>query len=387
MRWSKRHALALMCTLFATVLVSSVVSDQPNAANSASGATVDKTEKGHIDEWLNTNAKTLNKFGDSIDAQYTGGSPLFDEKTGSTTDLYEYILSKNPSKPWAATPEPKVPEATKEGTKTEDEARRTAAKDEAPSSETPSEDTEEDSGMGMTLIIGAGAAAVVAAVGFFAMNGDGETRRKKGSAVLILGPSNAGKTSLYLTLKDGKVCTGTTTSMQENEGTFKIAQDGEDEPEVHFIDYPGDRSLSYRIPDFYPVAKVVVFMVDSNDKKSIEREAAEIMYSMLTHPGIVDQSPSIIVACNKTDLILHSKPALLKKLFETELQKLTVTQGLAEDSVTADDDVKETIPLGITGENFEFDKHSPCGVEFVKCSVKNGELKDLISRIRDCMEA
>ena len=50
---------------------------------------------------------------------------MFDEKTGSTTDLYEYILSKNPSKPWAATPEPKVPEATKEGTKTEDEARRT----------------------------------------------------------------------------------------------------------------------------------------------------------------------------------------------------------------------------------------------------------------------
>ena len=162
--------------------------------------------------------------------------------------------------------------------------------------------------------------------------------------------------------------------------------DESDASPLHWIDYPGDASLGYRLPDYYPVAKVIVFMIDANDKKSIEREAAESMYRILTSPEIVEQSPTILVACNKADLILASKPTLLKKLFESELQKLTKTQGQAEDSVTDEADATESIPLGMEGENFEFDKHSPCNVEFLKCSVKSGDnLKDLVDRVRDAM--
>ena len=219
------------------------------------------------------------------------------------------------------------------------------------------------------------------------MSGAGGEKRTKGSALLLTGPPNSGKTSLYLTLKDGKVFTGTTTSINHNEGEFKFVHfDDEDSVPIHVIDYPGDASLSYRLADFYPVAKVIVFMVDANHKKSIEIEAAESLYRILTNPEIVELSPTIIVACNKCDLILASKPALLKKLFETELQKLIRTQGGAEDSVTDEADAVESIPLGIDGENFEFDKHSPCQVNFVKCSVKNGDLKELVVQVRDGME-
>jgi len=251
------------------------------------------------------------------------------------------------------------------------------------------EEEEEDDGSFTTILV-ALMSVGAAGGGFYFLNNQeplAEKARKKGSAVLILGPANAGKTALYLTLKDGGVRTATTTSMEENEGTFKFEKyDDDDAKPLHVIDFPGDPSLSYRLPHFYPVAKVMVFMVDANDRKSIEREAAEIMFRMLTNPEVVELSPTIIVACNKSDLILASKPALLKKTFETELQKLTVTQGLAEDSVTDDADTKETIPLGIHGEAFEFEKHSPCAVDFMKCSVNKGDLSDLVERIRDAME-
>jgi hypothetical protein len=47
-----------------------------------------------IDAWLAE--KRLNKFGDPPGTDYTGGTPLFNEKTGERRDRYEYILSKHP---------------------------------------------------------------------------------------------------------------------------------------------------------------------------------------------------------------------------------------------------------------------------------------------------
>jgi signal recognition particle receptor subunit beta len=250
---------------------------------------------------------------------------------------------------------------------------------------------EEESGMTTYVMLGTVVAAIVVAAGFFALNSGGsETNAARGSAVLVVGASNSGKTTFFLTLKDGKVCNATTTSMQENEAKFVFAKyddDDEDAKPLHVIDYPGDLSLSSRLPDFYRAAKVIVFMVDANDKKSIEREAAETMYRMLTHPSIADQSPPLIVACNKSDLILAAKPPVLKKVFETELEKLKKTQGAAEDAMNDDIDNNDSVALGNDGENFEFEKHSPCPVEFIKCSVKNNDLKDLVTRIRECMDS
>lgn len=50
--------------------------------------------KQQIDAWLV--AKGLNEYGDKVGTMYTGGTPLFDEKTGLTKDKYLYILENNP---------------------------------------------------------------------------------------------------------------------------------------------------------------------------------------------------------------------------------------------------------------------------------------------------
>jgi len=50
--------------------------------------------KQQIDQWLL--AKNLNQYGDAEEVVYTGGTPLFDEKTGISKDRYLYILEHHP---------------------------------------------------------------------------------------------------------------------------------------------------------------------------------------------------------------------------------------------------------------------------------------------------
>ncbi len=56
--------------------------------------------KAAIDAWLKANQNTLNSYGDAKDTAYAGGNPLFDMRTGKTSDVYSYVIEKHPSKPW-----------------------------------------------------------------------------------------------------------------------------------------------------------------------------------------------------------------------------------------------------------------------------------------------
>jgi len=55
-------------------------------------------EKEQIDIWLVEN--DLNQYGDPKGTMYTGGTPLFDERTGQGIDKYEYILMNHSDRPW-----------------------------------------------------------------------------------------------------------------------------------------------------------------------------------------------------------------------------------------------------------------------------------------------
>jgi hypothetical protein len=51
-----------------------------------------------IDAWLKSHG--LNNYGDPEGVMYTGGTPLFDERTGESISRLNYILEKFPEKPW-----------------------------------------------------------------------------------------------------------------------------------------------------------------------------------------------------------------------------------------------------------------------------------------------
>lgn len=64
---------------------------QPAPVTSANLSAADKQA---IDAWLEK--KGLNRYGDSPNAVYTGGTPLYNEKTGQPIERYDYILNKFP---------------------------------------------------------------------------------------------------------------------------------------------------------------------------------------------------------------------------------------------------------------------------------------------------
>ena len=56
---------------------------------------LNKEQKEKIDNWLEKN--NLNRYGDSVDTMYIGGTPLFNEVTGESIDRYDYILKSHPN--------------------------------------------------------------------------------------------------------------------------------------------------------------------------------------------------------------------------------------------------------------------------------------------------
>ncbi len=61
-------------------------------------ATILAADLDLVDLWLNR--QELNKYGDSVDTMYAGGSPLFNENTWEIVDRYLYLTTKFPSFPW-----------------------------------------------------------------------------------------------------------------------------------------------------------------------------------------------------------------------------------------------------------------------------------------------
>ncbi len=55
-------------------------------------------EKPRLNLWILIN--NFNEFGDHIDTLYIGGTPLFNEQTGTEVSYDEYILTKFPERPW-----------------------------------------------------------------------------------------------------------------------------------------------------------------------------------------------------------------------------------------------------------------------------------------------
>ena len=57
-------------------------------------ANLNEQQKKWIEDHIAKNK--LNEFGDPRGTTYMGGSPLFNEMTGRTTDRYDYILKNHP---------------------------------------------------------------------------------------------------------------------------------------------------------------------------------------------------------------------------------------------------------------------------------------------------
>ena len=97
----------------------------------------------------------------------------------------------------------------------------------------------------------------------------------RGAAVLIVGPCDAGKTTLFLQLRDRATGNGTVASMQPNEADVKFLSDKPSARPIHIVDIPGHPRLRHVFDVHAPSARGVVFVVDSVDFMPKKAEVAE----------------------------------------------------------------------------------------------------------------
>jgi hypothetical protein len=79
-------------------------------------------ERALMDLWIKEGAELglRDCFGNERGRKYANGNPLFDEKTGTTKDLFAYVVELHPDRPWRAR------EETRDSSPNTSEPRRTS---------------------------------------------------------------------------------------------------------------------------------------------------------------------------------------------------------------------------------------------------------------------
>jgi len=86
--------LALAAALGGSSTCTSQGASGPPPGETASSSAGAATEVQCVDGWLSSQG--LDEYGNPKGTMYVGGTPLFDETTGKTTDRLEYIYQSHP---------------------------------------------------------------------------------------------------------------------------------------------------------------------------------------------------------------------------------------------------------------------------------------------------
>eukprot|EP00775_Hariotina_reticulata_P003523 gene3523-3793_t len=205
--------------------------------------------------------------------------------------------------------------------------------------------------------------------------------RKRGTTLIIAGPVNAGKTTLFYQLKDGSDHNGVVASMQENAAVCALSTGkGATAKQVRILDVPGHHSFRHRLEASMKDAAGVVFLVDAVEITPHKLEAADMLYEVLTNPQVHKQRIPILVACNKADLEeeAHSMD-FIRKTLEKQLDAMRKTKTAAIGK-----DAGSQVPaLGALDKPFSLQSLRN-KISFVECSAKQGQLDDVRAFIGSC---
>lgn len=160
----------------------------------------------------------------------------------------------------------------------------------------------------------------------------------KSNVVLLVGPCNAGKTTLFYALRDGTTHLGTVASMQENEDWCQIKNvAGKVVGSVRLVDIPGHPRLRFKSEQYLTDAAAVVLLVDAADITPHKTEAAEELFEVLTHAAVVRRRTPILVACNKMDLETQAHSVdFIRRTLEKQLDTMRKTRlSLGSDAAKA----------------------------------------------------
>ena len=144
--------------------------------------------------------------------------------------------------------------------------------------------------------------------------------------VLLLGPVNAGKTTLLYQLTTGKTVE-TVTSIKPGaiRGRLWRQRSEASAPLVKLVDLPGHPQLRAAVLEAAPTAAAIVLVLDATalgGEGAHLKAAADLLYDLFSLPGLVECAPCpppLLVALNKADAPGAREPEAVQRLLEAEL--------------------------------------------------------------------
>lgn len=199
------------------------------------------------------------------------------------------------------------------------------------------------------------------------------------NAILILGPSDSGKTLLFCQLLRQNTYE-TFTSMKENEGKYSIFKkdknhNSKEEMTVKkmvICDIPGNDRIRYSaLEKRKEKAKAIIYVIDSSTIKQKLRDSAEYLFNVLREPCLHRAGVPVLVVINKQDLFYKAKGSEpIKKELEKEINILRETKSKMLPVSSGNPPKESEIYLGKKGKDFEFSDLTN-EIKFLEASAKD----------------
>lgn len=206
------------------------------------------------------------------------------------------------------------------------------------------------------------AASIVVTLVFFLLwklIAGGKVKRR---GILFIGLSGSGKTYLLSKILTGREIE-TVTSLKENQGGY-AAEKGA----LNLIDIPGQEAIRQKYFDqFKDSAKGIIFLIDSDTFSKDLKDVAEYLFNILTDSDVIKIAPSLLIACNKQDLLTSKSKKLIQEHLEKELNTVRKTRSAALSSTEGEE---ASVHLGVKGKPFEFSHLGKIKVDFIECNAK-----------------
>jgi len=131
-------------------------------------------------------------------------------------------------------------------------------------------------------------------------------------------------------------------------------------------------------------ASALLCVLDGTQLAAQAREAAGMLFEVLSHDPIVRRKLPVLVAVNKSDVLSVATPLAARKALEQELQRVRLARTTMADTSGRD----KTTLHGVAADDgglFSFDKLDTNAVSFASTSATKPELTkvlDLINMLR-----
>lgn len=206
----------------------------------------------------------------------------------------------------------------------------------------------------------------------------------RGSAILLTGPSDGGKTAIHSALVFNQVLPSHT-SMQTNASVMSLSSSESPPRLIKVVDIPGHSRLRHSFNENLNDAKAIAFVVDATTIARNGAAVAEHLHHVLRAVSSLPpshQSSSVVILAHKCDLIesagvsnFELAVSRVRTILERELEKRRASQstgvgvGQLGDNETADTETGGLECTGLAGAGFKFKNWEGGEIEILGTSV------------------